>query len=684
MKKKTCFVAVLLACLLMRGGAAEVPKDVEVMAVYYPHWHVYPKGEEWFGKGWTEWNFVKSTKPRFAGHKIFKPLPGYLDGANPADVETEIELASGNGIDIFLWDFYWYNGQVTQQESIEKGFLKARNRSKMKFALMWCYHERKDQFRPAYVKDRRTLMELAHTPAEFLGLIDYAIARYFHQPEYWRKDGKLFFSIYNVPYLWQTWGKDAAKVKAAFAEARKRVRDAGLGELHLNGQGVRPELLREIEPLGFDSFTDYGFNTWQVPDFQKRWKAGERLFGYEEVDGPLQKHWADMRKSSLPYIPIVPTGWNAIPRCRPDVPFPWKDGCFYPYCGTYTNAVPELFEKYLRDAKAAALADPKKPGVVYINAWNEYTEGCYLLPNVREGDLMLRCVGRVFGRKPADRLTSCAMKHWWRPDAANGKAFSVPAPTFENMKYGPHMRQGMDVWLPEKRAGKVPVLINIHGGAWMDGDRLGGIAGLLPKCQEKGVALVTISYRMVPDGRDADVRPPVKVCLDDAVAAIQHVKDHADRWGLDVTRIGLTGGSAGACSSLYAALQGDCALGVRAVLTHSPQTTLDPKEMKEWIPNAHYGAHAFGYGKFADWLAHRADCLPWIERFSPAGLLRKCTAAKAPTFLYTCPALPPAGQLPKDPTHAGMFCVKFREICEAKGVPCSVGNYENLLDLLTK
>ena len=680
-EKSRFVVAALLACMLANGAWS---KDVEVMAVYYPHWHVYPKGEEWFGKGWTEWNFVKSTKPHFNGHKTFKPLPGYLDGSNPADVETEIELASGNGIDIFLWDFYWYNGQITQQESIEKGFLKARNRSKMKFALMWCYHERKNQFRPAYVKERQTLMELAHTPEEFLGLIDYAIAHYFNQPEYWRKDGKLFFSIYNVPYLWETWGKDAAKVKSAFAEARRRVRAAGLGELHLNGQGVRPALLPEIEPLGFDSFTDYGFNTWQVPDFQKRWKAGERLFGYEEADGPLQRHWADMRKSSLPYIPVVPTGWNAIPRCRQNVPFPWTGECYYPYCGTYTNAVPELFEKYLRDAKAAVLADPKKPGVVYINAWNEYTEGCYLLPNVREGDLMLRCVGRVFGRNPADKITSCQMKHWWRPDSPNGKAFSMPAPTFENVKYGPHMRQGMDVWLPEKRTGKVPVLINIHGGGWMDGDRLGGPPGLLPKCRKVGAALVSISYRMIPDGRDAGVKPPVKVCLDDAVAAIQFVKDHADEWGIDVTRIGLTGGSAGACSSLYASLQGDCALGVKAVMTHSPQTSIDPKEMKEWIPNSNYGAHAFGYGKFDDWLAHRADCLEWIERFSPAGLLRKCTASKAPKFLYTCPAIPPKGQLPKDPTHAGMFCVKFREICEAKGISCETGNDEKLLELLTK
>ena len=689
MKTTSCcvwaFAAALSAASLF---GTEPAKPLDVVAVYYPHWHQYPKGDEWFGPSWKEgeWTFVKTMKSRFPGHKVFKPLPGYLSGKDPADVETEIELASGNGINVFLYDYYWYNGQKTQEEAIEQGFLKAKNRGKMKFALMWCYHERVNSFRPPYVKERKPLMNLAHTPEEFLGLIDYSITHYFNQPEYWRKDGKLFLSVYNVPYLWEKWGKDAAKVKNAFAEARRRVKAAGLGELHINGQNVWPaSLLPVVEELGFDSLTDYGLTAWQVPNYRARWNAGERVFGFQELDGVLQKHWAEMRKGKLPYIPVVPTGWDATARCRNDVAFPWNGADYYPYCGTFTNAVPEVFEKYLRDAKAAAEADPKKPGAVYINAWNEYTEGCFLLPNVRGGDLMLRCVGRVFGRNPSDKLTSCTMKHWWDPKAKNGTAFTVDMPTYENLKYGPHMRQSLDVWLPARSAGmKTPVLINIHGGGWSDGDRLGGIASMWPKCRKEGIALVSISYRMVHDARDAGIKPPVKACLDDAVAAIEYVKAHADAWGLDVGRIGLTGGSAGACSSLYASLQGDCALGIRALLVHSPQTSIDPKEMKEWIPNSRYGSHAFGYGSFKDWLEHRADVLPWIEKFSPAGLLRACTAAKAPVFLYTCPALPKAGELPADPTHAAMFCVKFEEICKSRGIACRRGNDSDLFAELKK
>lgn len=687
MKKIITSTYICIAALIainINDAKAEQPLDV--VAVYYPHWHQYPKGDEWFGPTWNEgeWTYVKTMKSRFPGHKVYKPLPGYLNGKNPDDVATEIDLAAGNGITVFLYDYYWYNGEKTQEEAIEQGFLKAKNRDRMKFALMWCYHERFNQFRPAYgVKKRTPLMSLAHTPEEFLGLIDYSIANYFNKPEYWRKDGKLFFSIYNAMYLFEKWGKDAAKVKNAFAEARRRVRVAGLGELHINAQNVRPTQLAEFEALGFDSFTDYGFGCWRVPNYGRRFNAGERLFGFEEIDGVLQKHWADMRKGNKPYIPIVPSGWDSTPRCRNDVAFPWKGECWYPYCGTYTNVVPELFEKYLRDAKAAALSDPKKPGAVYINAWNEYTEGCSLLPSVREGDLMLRCVGRVFGREPSDKITSCTMKHWWDPKAGNGKAFAVDAPTYENLKYGSHMRQSLDVWLPKAEA-KMPVLINIHGGGWSDGDRLGGISWMWPKCRDRGIALVSISYRMVHDANDAGIKPPVKVCLDDAVAAIEFVKANADKWNIDVKRIALTGGSAGACSSLYAALQNDCELGIKVVRVDSPQTSLDPKEMKEWIPNSSYGSHAFGYRGFNDWLAHREECLPLVEKYSPAALLRKCTPSKAPVFFYTCPALPKAGELPKDPTHAAMFCVKFEEICKARGIKCCRNVGDAALDELKK
>ena len=187
MLRTTTFWA--FAVFALAACAAEPSADkLEVVCVYYPHWHRYPKGDEWFGaENWKEgeWTFVKTAKPRFPGHKQpLVPTTGYLDGANPEDVAKEIDLASDAGIDVFLYDYYWYDGKVTQEECLEKGFLGAQNRGRMKFALMWCYHERRDQFRPKLGEPRRVLMSLAHTKEEFLGLIRYSVVHYFNKPEY--------------------------------------------------------------------------------------------------------------------------------------------------------------------------------------------------------------------------------------------------------------------------------------------------------------------------------------------------------------------------------------------------------------------------------------------------------------------------------------------------------------------
>ena len=673
--KKTAYLSLAgFACVTAAVDVAEAAptaqpkKDVEVVAVYYPHWHKYPKGTEWFGAAWDEgeWGFVKSARPRFPGHKQpLVPYPGYLDGANPKDVETEIALAANAGIDVFLYDYYWYDGQVTQEEALEQGFLKAKNRDRLKFALMWCYHERRNQFRPASGPKREALMELAHTPEEFLGLIDYSIAHYFNQPEYWRKDGRLFFSIYDAAYLWRTWGKDTAKVRAAMDEARRRVRAAGLGGLHLNAQNLKPAQVPLAVEMGFDSVTDYGFGVWNVPKYGSRYAAGERLFDYGEIDGVLQGHWRKMQSGALPYIPIVPTGWDSTPRCRLDEPFPWQGKENYPYCGTYTNNTPDRFERYLRDAKAHVLADPKKPGAVYVNGWNEYTEGTYLLPNNFDADGALRAIAAVFGRHPANEYAYV--------NPSSKQLFTVPAATHENVAYGSHFQQKLDVFLPQGKGGPFPVIVYLHGGGWTGGAMVDHIVGsALKPLLARGVAVVAVGYRYIGDARLEGVTPPVKACLDDAEAAVRFVKAHAKDWNLDVSRLALAGGSAGACTALYLGLRDDNALGVAALGPIIAQTSLDPAETRAWIPNATYGGHAFGFKNFDDWLAHREQVLPWIERFSPAALVRKITPARAPKMFLQYGSLPKPGEAAKDPTHSGAFGVRFKEICDARGIPCEV------------
>ena len=62
MKTKTVVLMFFAVCAAVCVCCAA--QAVDVVAVYYPHWHQYPKGDEWFGPSWKEgeWEFVKTAK----------------------------------------------------------------------------------------------------------------------------------------------------------------------------------------------------------------------------------------------------------------------------------------------------------------------------------------------------------------------------------------------------------------------------------------------------------------------------------------------------------------------------------------------------------------------------------------------------------------------------------------------
>ncbi|MEO5961071.1 MAG: alpha/beta hydrolase, partial [Opitutaceae bacterium] len=221
------------------------------------------------------------------------------------------------------------------------------------------------------------------------------------------------------------------------------------------------------------------------------------------------------------------------------------------------------------------------------------------------------------------------------PSPAPARGFKRgPAATLTDVAYGSHPRQVLDFWRAPS-AKPTPVVFQIHGGGWEAGSKSPprGINEYLAA----GISVVAISYRYTWQAQAEGVTPPVMAPLQDAARALQFVRSKAKEWNLDKQRIGATGSSAGACSSLWLAFHDDMADPKSAdpiarestrlfcAAVDTAQTSLDPQQMKEWTPNSRYGAHAFGFADanakharsqeemFADFLAHRSDVLPWIK-----------------------------------------------------------------------
>jgi arylsulfatase len=263
-------------------------------------------------------------------------------------------------------------------------------------------------------------------------------------------------------------------------------------------------------------------------------------------------------------------------------------------------------------------------------------------------------------------------------------------PTAIDVPYGPHPKQRLHFWKTPRAAAEkpAPLLFFIHGGGWQGGDRFAGLTGLLPKMLESGVSVASIEYRFINEAMAERIHPPVRAPLADAARALQTVRSRAAEWQIDPRRIAASGGSAGACSSLYLAFHDEMAdpasadpvaresTRLLAAAVTGAQTTLDPVQMKEWTPNSRYGGHAFGFmpspeqrdSQFAQFLAARDRLLPEIARYSPYALV---SADDPPIYLaYGGP--PALGQEEKDPTHSCNFGVKLQERLVAVGVPCEL------------
>lgn len=126
--------------------------------------------------------------------------------------------------------------------------------------------------------------------------------------------------------------------------------------------------------------------------------------------------------------------------------------------------------------------------------------------------------------------------------SAPASAATVPAgtKTLSDLAYvtNGHARQKLDLYLPEKAGSPTPVIVWIHGGGWVSGDkRENGAPGSVSHTT-RGYAVASINYRL-----SGDAIFPAQI--EDCKAAIRWLRAHAREYNLDPRHIGVAGASAG-------------------------------------------------------------------------------------------------------------------------------------------
>ena len=402
------FVLVLGACkdhasapAATAAGAGNPPakqtSNYQVAVYYWPNYHVDPRNEAKLGKGWTEWELVKAGKVKFPGQdQPHVPLWGYRDESDPKEMARSIDAMADHGITAILFDWYRYNDGSFLDGCLRKGFLQAPNRNRIKFALMWANHNFIDIF--PRKSDNPTLWYAGTvTRPTFDRVTGEAVRDFFSQPNYWKIDGKPYFSIYELHTMIKGLG-GLKQTRDALESFRARTKAAGFPGLHLDivgwgltqamvlvkGQpmtGVDPSrtIQTEADLVAYLNADSVNWYTWTHVASPTEPTETYDHWGARSV--PLWAEWqSDVH---IPFYPNVSVGWDGSPRNYAG--------------GIIVGNSPALFRKYLEQAKSYLDQQPPDRRILTLNAWNEWVEGSYLEPDKRTGLGYLEAIQQVFG-----------------------------------------------------------------------------------------------------------------------------------------------------------------------------------------------------------------------------------------------------------------------------------------------
>lgn len=349
--------------------ANDVQAAPRLIAFYLTQFHPIAENDMWWGKGFTEWTNVTKARPLFDSH--YQPhLPtdfGFYDLRVRNTRHEQIQIAKQFGIDGFCYHYYWFSGTRLLNQPLDD--MLADPESDMPFCLCWANENWTRRWDGAHHELLIAQRYLADDDLNFIqGLIPF-----FSDSRYIRIEGKPFLIVYRPQHL-----PNAKKTAGIW---RDYCRNNGIGEIHLCAALTH----------GNEDYVQFGFDCGvEFPPHNNKCSniAGQVPF-YEPFRGTVVEY-EEIAKSYIDrqYTP------GDVHKCV----FPSWDNT----ARTGNRAVmvlggsPTNYEYWLAQTVDKTQQDfPGRERFVFINAWNEWAEGCHLEPDRKFGSQFLEATLRV-------------------------------------------------------------------------------------------------------------------------------------------------------------------------------------------------------------------------------------------------------------------------------------------------
>ncbi|HLP81281.1 MAG TPA: glycoside hydrolase family 99-like domain-containing protein [Nitrosomonas sp.] len=360
---------------------------IKPIAMFFPQFHAIPENDRWWGRGFTDWENVKSGEPQFSGH--YQPrVPAnrlYYDQSSKEILRWQIELAKRHGIFGFCHYHYWFDGK--QLLETPTNLVLEDPSLDLPFCLSWAnetWSRRWDG------RDSHILIQQTHPPTEESWRRHYGyLIRAWKDPRAIKVDGKPVFVIYRPQNIEKI--DDMLKYWRCLAEKD------GLPGLYFIFQKTY-DLPNRSQLNGFDALFHFQpFEAVYSPNYNAASIKKSPLF---RLVRRLPERYQDFLRSLHAKMVTNLTFhnydsiWEQIVELRADRSLTTYPGAFVDWDNTarykrratvFKGASPARFKFWFSKLLKTMPERQLPENFIFINAWNEWSEGAYLEPDERFG-----------------------------------------------------------------------------------------------------------------------------------------------------------------------------------------------------------------------------------------------------------------------------------------------------------
>jgi len=326
-----------------------------LIAFYLTQFHPTPENDVWWGKGFTEWTNVTKASPLFDGH--YQPhLPtdfGFYDLRLRETRRDQISTAKEYGIDGFCYHYYWFSGTRILNRPLDD--MLSDSESEMPFCLCWANENWTRRWDAA---EHEILIAQEYLPDDDLNFIKSLIP-FFLDPRYIKLDGAPFLIVYRPQHL-----PDARKTAEIW---RNYCNSIGIERIHLCAALTHGN--DDYAQFGFDSGVEFPPHNLKCDSVTEQVEFHEPFRGNVMEFHTIAQSYLDRDYASSNVFRSVFPCWDNTARTGNRAL-------------VVLNGTPNNYEYWLSETIRKTIEGfPGRERFVFINAWNEWAEGCHLEPD---------------------------------------------------------------------------------------------------------------------------------------------------------------------------------------------------------------------------------------------------------------------------------------------------------------